>query len=131
MKRSTLFGFVAACLCFGQPSPLLAADPVTTGTVDQPLAKELIPGNQVNPLLEGATFGPAPLTAYRGGVEIVSVTAGSKAAGAGLRKGDIITSVDEDDVAGPHEFVAKAEAGSGRLLFRLIRDSGDLLLVVQ
>jgi sporulation protein YlmC with PRC-barrel domain len=40
MKRSTLFGSVAACLCVVLSPPLLAADPVTTGAVNQPPTSE-------------------------------------------------------------------------------------------
>jgi hypothetical protein len=41
MKRSSFFSSVAACLCLGLSSPLLAADPdTTTGTVNRPPTSE-------------------------------------------------------------------------------------------
>lgn len=56
---------------------------------------------------------------------------GSKAARAGLRKGDIITSVNQEEIAGPDEFAAQAKSSAKRLLLTLIRDGHTLFLAVQ
>jgi Do/DeqQ family serine protease len=103
---------------------------VVRAAVTMPV-KKLIEGAQINPLLEGAVFAPVAAGASRQGVEIVSVRAGSKAAIAGLRKGDIVTSVNQQAVAGLEDFVAQAKASPRRLLLTLIRDGGALFLVLQ
>lgn len=103
---------------------------VIHATVTKP-AQKLTQGGQINPLLEGATFGPVTLDASTKGAEVISVQTGSKAARAGLRKGDIITSVNQQEVAGPDEFAAQAKASGRRLLLSLIRDGHALFLVMQ
>lgn len=103
---------------------------VIRATVATPVQK-LIQGGQVNPLLDGAIFGAVTATTSTKGVEVISVRTGSKAAGAGLRKGDIITSVNQEAVAGPDEFEAQAKANPKRLLLTLIRDGSALFLVLQ
>jgi serine protease Do/serine protease DegQ len=103
-------------------------------TIDATLAtpvKRQVQGEQVVPLLEGAVFGNVASSPSADGVEIVSLRAGSKAAIAGLRKGDIITAVNQEAVAGLDDFVARAKASPKRLLFTLTRDGGVLLLVLQ
>lgn len=103
---------------------------VIRATVTKPLQK-LTQGGQMNSLLEGATFGPVTADTSTKGVQVVSVQTGSKAAHAGLRKGDIITSVNQEEVAGPDEFAAQAKASPKRLLLTLIRDGHALFVVVQ
>jgi Do/DeqQ family serine protease len=103
---------------------------VIRATVATPVQK-LIQGGQVNQLLEGATFGPVTAGTSMKGVEVISVRTASKAAGAGLRKSDIITSVNQEAVAGPDEFAAQAKASPKRLLLTLIRDGSALFLVLQ
>ncbi|MGZ5927172.1 MAG: DegQ family serine endoprotease [Rhizomicrobium sp.] len=103
---------------------------VIRATVAAPVQK-LIQGGQVNPLLEGATFGPVTADTSTRGVQVTSVQTGSKAERAGLRKGDIVTSVNQDEIAGPDEFAAQAKASPKRLLLALIRDGRALFLVMQ
>lgn len=103
---------------------------VIRATVATPVQK-LIQGGRVNPLLDGAIFGAITATTSTKGVEVISVRTGSKAASAGLRKGDIITSVNQEAVTGPDEFEAQAKATPKRLLLTLIRDGSALFLVLQ
>jgi serine protease Do/serine protease DegQ len=93
--------------------------------------KTLIQGGEISPLLQGAVFGPVSPSASTGGVEIVSIQAGSKASTAGLRRGDIITSVNQEPIAGPDEFVTQAKVSPKRLLLTLIRNGNALFLVLQ
>jgi len=64
-------------------------------------------------------------------IEIVAVQAGSKAFRAGLRKGDIITSVNQEPVSRPDEFAAKAKESPKRLLLNLLREGTALFIVLQ
>jgi Do/DeqQ family serine protease len=99
-------------------------------TIAAPVRKQ-VEGRDVNPLLDGAVFGPAGAGAPARGVEVAAVRAGSKAAGAGLRKGDIVTSVNQQAVSGLDEFSAAAKASPRRLLLALIRDGSALFLALQ
>ncbi|POR47114.1 Do family serine endopeptidase [Bosea psychrotolerans] len=103
---------------------------VVRASVAAPVQK-LIEGGQINPLLEGASFGPVTADKSTNGVQVISVQTGSKAARAGLRKGDIITSVNQEEITGPDEFAASAKASAKRLLLTLLRDGHALFLVVQ
>jgi hypothetical protein len=58
--------------------------------------KSVLQGGEVSPLLEGASFGPTDPGASMSDIEIVVVQSGSKAAMSGLRKGDVITSVNQE-----------------------------------
>jgi serine protease Do/serine protease DegQ len=103
---------------------------VIRAAVATPVQK-LTQGGQINPLLEGATFGSVTADTSMKGVEVTSVQSGSKAARAGLRKGDIITSVNQQEIAGTDEFAAQAKASPKRLLLTLMRDGHAFFLVVQ
>jgi serine protease Do/serine protease DegQ len=92
--------------------------------------KKLIQGGDISPLLEGAVFGSVSPGASASGVEITSVKPGSKAA-AGLRKGDIISSVNRESVAGPDEFAAKVKESPKALLLTLVRDGNAQFLILQ
>jgi Do/DeqQ family serine protease len=102
---------------------------VIRATLTAPL-KAVLQGGEISPLLEGASFGPTS-SATPTGVEIVAVQAGSKAFRAGLRKGDIITSVNQEPVSRPDEFAAKAKESPKRLLLNLLREGTALFIVLQ
>jgi len=93
--------------------------------------KRLLRGEQENPLLEGAVFGPVGPAAQMSGIEVVSVRKGSKAWKAGLRKGDIITTVNQQPVVDLDAFAAMVKASPERLLLNLTRDGSAMFLVVQ
>jgi len=91
----------------------------------------LLQGEQASPLLEGAVFGPVGPAAQMSGIEVVSVRAGTKAWEAGLRKGDIITSVNQQPVANLDAFAAMVKASPKRMLLNLTRNGSAMFLVVQ
>lgn len=48
-----------------------------------------------------------------------------------LRRGDIVTAVNQETIAGTGEFEAQAKASPKRLLLNLVRDGQALFLVMQ
>ncbi len=99
-------------------------------TVAAPV-KKLIQGDRITSLLDGAVFGPVAASAPTKGVEIVAIREGSKAAGAGLRKGDVITALNQNAVTGVEDFAARAAASPKRLLLTVVRDDSALMVVLQ
>lgn len=93
--------------------------------------EKVLQGEQASPLLEGSVFGPVGPAAQTSGVEVVSVRAGTKAWEAGLRKGDIITSVNQRPVANLDAFAAIVKASPKRMLLNLTRNGSAMFLVVQ
>lgn len=106
--------------------------PVTLGSAaeatNQPTAEN------INEALIGATFGaiPAdsPLAGKVKGVAILDVRPGSPAARAGLRPGDIITSVNQQAVTSLDEFYGLVKA-NGQLLLHIRRGRGALFLLIK
>jgi serine protease Do/serine protease DegQ len=94
-------------------------------------AKNVVEGSSLSPLLDGADFGPVAPTAAVEGVEIVAVRMGSKAWEAGLRQGDIITSVNQQSVASPDAFAERVKASRGPMLLNLLREGSAVFLVVR
>jgi len=92
---------------------------------------KLIKGSEINRLLSGAVFGLAGPAASTSGVEVVSVEAESKAFVAGLRKGDIITSVNQEPVSGLDEFAARAKESGKRMLVNLVRNGSASFVLLQ
>ncbi len=103
---------------------------VLHGTLTAP-ATNLVQGSSASPLLDGADFGLVGPSAPVKGVEIVSVRAGSTAWEAGLRQGDIITSVNLQPVANPDQLAARAKGSPQRMLLNLIRDGGAVFIALQ
>ena len=64
-----------------------------------------------------------------GGVEIVAVRPGSAVWSAGPRKGGVITSVKQEEVAGTEEFAGDVKASPRRLLPNMIRDGNAFFVV--
>jgi Do/DeqQ family serine protease len=93
--------------------------------------KSALQGGEVSPLLEGASFGPTSPGASMSGVEIIAVQSGSKAAMSGLRKGDVVTSVNQEPVSRPEEFAARVKESPKRLLLNVLRDGTALFIVLQ
>ncbi|HYA73941.1 MAG TPA: DegQ family serine endoprotease [Roseiarcus sp.] len=93
--------------------------------------KTILQGGELSALLQGAAFGPVGPGETASGVEIVSVQAGSKASAAGLQKGDIVTSVNQEPVAGTEDFAAKVKESPKRLLLNLLRGGSAFFLLLQ
>jgi Do/DeqQ family serine protease len=110
---------------------LRAGKSLTVRTTLTAPIRTILQGRDLSPLLDGAAFAATRLGAPARGVEIVSVQPGTRAAAAGLRKGDIIISVNQEAIAGPDEFAARVKASPRRLLLALVRDGAALFLVLQ
>lgn len=83
-------------------------------------------GQGLNPRLQGASFADGP----DGGVQVRSVEPGSAAARAGLRRGDLIVSVNRQPVADVEAFRALT-SGARTLLLNIQRGGGALFLMLQ
>jgi Do/DeqQ family serine protease len=92
------------------------------------------PGSEV-PKLKGAAFGQIPQESpFFGrvkGVYVVGVVEDSPAWQAGLREGDVITSVNRKPVTDPGELMAIASQGGGSLLLNIIRGDGSLFILIR
>ena len=87
------------------------------------------------PKLEGATFGSIPATSplygKLEGVLVLDVATDSPAWRAGLRKDDVITSVNRKPVKTAEEFAAAAGESSGSLLLNIRRGDGALFILIR
>ncbi|HEC19064.1 MAG TPA: DegQ family serine endoprotease [Gammaproteobacteria bacterium] len=85
--------------------------------------------------LSGAVLGAIepghPLAGKVEGVEVIEVEPGSPAARAGLRKGDIIVSVNRTPVKSVEDVRKAAKAGKGGILLNIQRGNGALFLVIK
>lgn len=90
-------------------------------------------GASVDPRLAGATFGAMPEVAVRagvGGVQVLDVRAGSRAAQSGLRKGDLIIATNQGPFDSLTTFRAAVSSRSDALVFEVIRGNsrGQVLM---
>ena len=87
------------------------------------------------PKLEGATFGAiaetSPLYGKVEGVMVMDVATDSAAWRAGLRKDDVITSVNRKPVKTPDEFLTAATASADSLLLNVRRGEGALFILIR
>jgi serine protease Do/serine protease DegQ len=87
------------------------------------------------PKLEGATFGAiaetSPLYGKVEGVMVMDVATDSAAWRAGLRKDDVITSVNRKPVTTPDEFLTAATASADSLLLNVRRGEGALFILIR
>lgn len=98
------------------------------------LAKRMAPrlqGGDLSPLLDGVVLGQAVRNTQASGVEIISVRSGSKAADAGLRKGDIIVSVNQEPVAGLDDLSTKVKRDASQLLINVLRNGSALFILLE
>ncbi len=110
----------------GRPQSIratIAADAPTT-----------VDGGAVNPRLEGAVFSDiprsSPLYGEIGGALVADIEPGSTAARAGLRAGDLITSVNRRPIADAAQ-LREVAAGNRGLLLNIRRGRGALFLLLQ
>lgn len=85
--------------------------------------------------LQGVTLGPIPQQhpAYGQlqGVMVMEIERGTRAWNAGLRKGDIITSVNRQPVANMDEFLKIVDQVEGSLLLRIVRGNTAAFIVIK
>ena len=90
---------------------------------------------QGNPLLAGATFGDVdprhPLYGRVAGVMAYEIQRGTPAWRAGLREGDIITSVNKKPVKSLQPFLALISKSRKSLLFQVRRGNGVAFMVIK
>ncbi len=88
-----------------------------------------------NPLLAGATFGAIdprhPLHGRVRGVMVYELERGSPAWRAGLREGDVITSVNKQPIAALQPFLDIVTATEGPLLLQVRRGNGVAFMVIK
>ncbi|MCG8436231.1 MAG: DegQ family serine endoprotease [Gammaproteobacteria bacterium] len=108
-----------------------------TATIGDPDDRVVAVDNQ-HPALEGAEFAEldesSPLFGEVEGVVVANVERNSPAAragGAGLRPGDVITSVNRRPVTNVSEFEALISGNRGVLLLNIRRGSGALFLAIR
>ena len=88
-----------------------------------------------NPRLEGAAFGEidkrSPVFGRGKGAMVIEVARGSHVWRAGLRKGDVITSVNRRSVSSFREFRTEVNRNKGPLLFRAQRGNSAAFIVLR
>jgi len=133
LRGSTKLRNKISALRVGDVAELTVVRKGTSMTVRATLTAPVktLKGGDISPLLEGAFIGPVSSGAPASGVEITSVQAGSKASAAGLREGDIITSVNQEPIARPEEFAARVRESPKRPLLNLVRDRSALFILLQ
>jgi Do/DeqQ family serine protease len=89
----------------------------------------------VNSRLEGVSVGDidenSPYYGRLKGVVVVEIDRNSHAWDSGLRKGDIITSVNREAIANLSEFLKSVDGRQGALLFRIVRGRSAAFLVIK
>lgn len=110
---------------------------VVTATISDPAENVEKPSN-LHPALRGATFGElderSPLFGRIKGVLVSNVEQGTPAAragGIGLRPGDVITSVNRQDVTSLKEFRELVTGSQGLLLMNIRRGNSALFIAVR
>jgi len=102
-----------------------------TATVEDQIS-ERIKGAKLSKRLAGAEFGEVREESSRGslsGIEVMSAT--GKAASSGLRKGDIILSVNKQRVKSIRDMKTAIQKNTDAILLNLQRDKRGLFLLIQ
>jgi len=102
-----------------------------TATVEDQIT-ETVQGEKLSKLLAGAVFSEERQETARGttfGIEVISVS--GKAASAGLRKGDIIISVNKQRVKTIRGMKTAIQRNADAVLLNIQRDSRGLFLLIQ
>lgn len=102
-----------------------------TATVEDQVT-ETVQGEKLSKLLVGAVFSEEQKETARGttsGIKVISVN--GKAASAGLRKGDIIISVNKQRVKTIRDMKTAIQRNADAVLLNIQRDSRGLFLLIQ
>lgn len=102
-----------------------------TATVEDQVS-ETVQGEKLSKRLAGAVFAEVQEETARGsisGIEVISVN--GKAASAGLRKGDIILSVNKQRVKNVRDMKSAISRNADAILLNIQRDSRGLFLLIQ
>lgn len=96
-------------------------------------SREAAAGDALHPNLAGATFGDleSPQQGRTKGVGVLGVDGRSRAAELGLRKGDIITSVNRTPVEGLEDFARLVRQSGSGLLLGLRRGATSVYILVR
>jgi serine protease Do/serine protease DegQ len=107
---------------------------VIIGKADEAASADGISGG-LHPALAGATFAAldaeAAKRARAEGIQVTEVEAGSPAARAGLRPGDVILSVNRQPTQTIEQFSKLASPKAGELLLHIQRGAGALFLIIR
>lgn len=102
--------------------------------IAEPLQNK-VDGSMLNPRLQGATFGSLEESTVDAsqfaGVRVLDVQTGTPVWRAGLRKDDVIMSVNRQVVTNLDELRRVVKAARGGLLFNLRRGDGALFVLIQ
>lgn len=98
--------------------------------IDEP-AWRVVDGNEIAELLDGAVFTNTAFGGDPKGVQVATVRSGSNAWAAGLREGDILTSVNNRRVIGLDQFVTEGGKAVERLNLDLVRNGEKVLLQIR
>jgi Do/DeqQ family serine protease len=93
-------------------------------------AIKLVQGDQLSPLLEGATLTSSQSSVEEKGLEVLTVLSGSNAWNSGMREGDLITSVNQKRYADLDRFAEEAAKTPDRLLLNVTRNGERLVLSI-
>ncbi len=100
-----------------------------------PRRQARVAAKELDPRIAGAVFGPieqgSPLYGRMEGVQVLEVQRASPAWSAGLRKGDVIMSVNRKRVKTPDQFATQVRNTEGALLLNLRRGDAALFIVIQ
>jgi serine protease Do/serine protease DegQ len=98
-------------------------------------AQDKLEGKRINPRLQGATFGAIegdnPDYGHLKGIVVLSIAPGSPAWASGLRKNDVIVSVNRRAVTSLSEFRKIAQGNNRGLLLNIRRGDGALFILIQ
>ena len=101
------------------------------GAVDE----TAVAGGKINNRLAGASLGEIsekhPLVGRVEGVQVMNVEEGSPAAQAGLRKDDIITSINRQAVTSVEDVAGMSARDGDTLLLHVVRGNSALFLVIR
>ena len=94
-----------------------------------------LPGEKISSLLAGAVFGPidesSPMSDQAEGIMVLDVTVGSPAARTGLRKDDIIVSVNRMPVNDFDSFKNAVKESRKGILMNIQRGNTALFIIIQ